>query len=266
MNSIRWVILCAAFALGGCTASQDERIAAVKTNQAKQDRENVTDPFESINRLMWIVNRDVLDRFFLKPLTQGYVAITPQVIRTGLLNAAENVQEPASAINNLLQGKPDDSFDSATRFLLNSTVGIFGIFDVATAIGIERKQEDFNQVLGSYGIGTGPYLMVPVFGPSDVRNFTGELVDRYYWPETVFSDPYAIGAGVIRLIETRATLLNQEDLLERSLDQYLFVRDVYFQRAAFELSDGQLGQQTEEEIEEEADDFADFEALLEGTE
>ncbi|MFC4700086.1 VacJ family lipoprotein [Glaciecola siphonariae] len=266
MNDIRVSLLLILLVLGGCTSSQREQIEQVKINQAKEDRESIADPFEGVNRVVWDFNRDVLDRFILKPITQGYVYVTPQPIRTGLLNAAENIGEPATAINSLLQGKPSDSFASASRFVINSTVGILGIFDVAKSMGIERKEEEFTQVLGSWSIGTGPYLMLPVFGPSDVRNFVGSFVDRYYWPETVLEDPYTVGAAVVRLIETRAALLEQEANLERSLDQYLFVRDAYFQRSAFELSDGKLGQKTQEELEEEADDFADFEALLEGTE
>jgi phospholipid-binding lipoprotein MlaA len=259
----RLLMLCLIIGLGGCTASQREQIQSVKTNQAQQDRQTVADPFEPVNRVVWDFNRDILDRFLVKPLTQGYIAVTPQPIRTGLLNAAENIQEPAYAINNLLQGKPADSFASVSRFLINSTVGIVGIFDVATPMGIERQEEDFNQVLGSLSIGTGPYLMLPALGPSDVRKFTGDIVDRYYWPETVLEDPYTIGAAVIRLLETRARLLDQEANLERALDPYLFVRDAYFQRTAFELSDGKLSQKTEQELQEEADDFADFEAIFE---
>lgn len=267
MTQNKWMfllVLITLVALGGCTASQKEQIQQVKTNQANEDLAKQTDPLEGFNRAMWTLNRDYLDKFFLKPLTQVYVAITPQIIRNGLLNAAENLEEPANTINNLLQLKPDDSLASLSRFAINSTVGVFGIFDVAGEIGIERQEEDFAQVLGSYGISSGPYIMLPALGPSDPRDFVGSVVDRYYWPETILEDQYTIIAGVIRLIEVRALLLQQEELLNRSLDPYIFVRDVYFQQSAFELSDGELGEQTEEEQQEEEDDFADFEALLEG--
>nr|WP_136251695.1 VacJ family lipoprotein [Ningiella ruwaisensis] len=249
--------------LSACTSSQREQFEEARINQAQEDRTTVSDPFEPVNRVVWDFNRDVLDRFILKPVTQGYVAITPMPVRNGLLNASENIQEPANVINNFLQGKPSDSFASFSRFVINSTIGIFGLFDVAESMGIERQEEDFNQVLGNLGIGTGPYIMLPILGPSDVRNFTGEMVDRFYWPETVLADQYAVGAAVVRLLETRATLLDQEANLERALDQYLFVRDAYFQRSAFELSDGKFGQRTEEEIQEEAEDFEDFESLFE---
>lgn len=266
MINIRFMMFCAVVMLAGCSASQRDQIEQVKINQANEDLANAADPFEGFNRLMWTFNREVLDRFLVKPVTQVYVYVTPQPIRTGLLNASENLEEPANTINNLLQGKPADSFASFSRFAINSTVGILGIFDVAQEMGIARQDENFAQVLGSLGINSGPYIMLPIFGPNDVRGVVGDIGDRYYWPRTVLSDPYTIAATAIRLVELRAMLLDQEELLERSLDQYLFVRDIYFQRTAFELSDGKAGQRTDEELQEEADDFADFEALLEGTE
>lgn len=266
MINIRFMILCVALMFGGCTANQRTQIEQAKINQAKEDLANESDPFESVNRVMWDFNRDVLDRFLVKPATKAYIAVTPQPLRTGLLNASQNLEEPSNTINNLLQGNPSNSFASFSRFAINSTVGIFGFFDVAEKIGIERQEEDFSHVLGSLGIGSGPYLMLPVFGPRDVRGFTGDIMDRFYWPETIMRDPHTIAAAMIRLLELRAVLLDQEKMLERSLDPYLFVKDIYFQRSAFELSDGKIGQRSEEELEEEADDFADFEALLEGTE
>jgi phospholipid-binding lipoprotein MlaA len=220
------------------------------------------DPFESVNRVMWDFNYKILDRFLVKPFTQGYVAVTPQPIRTGLLNAANNIEEPASMVNNLLQGKGEKSITSAARFALNSTIGIFGLFDVASSMGLEREKEDFGEVLGVWGLNTGPYLMIPALGPSDVRSFAGTVVDRYYWPNAVINDPFLITAAVVSLVESRASLLEQEENLKRSLDEYLFVRDAYFQRLAFKVSDGKVVQKSEEELDKEQDDFSDFEDLL----
>jgi phospholipid-binding lipoprotein MlaA len=225
----------------------------------------ISDPFEPVNRVLWDFNYEILDRFLLKPLTQGYVAITPQPIRTGLVNAANNIEEPANAVNNLLQGKVEGSASSVARFALNTTIGLLGVFDVASAMGIEREREDFGQVLGVWGVDTGPYLMLPALGPSDIRSFTGRIVDNYYWPSTVLEDPYLIAASVVSVIEARASLLEQEEILNRSLDPYLFVRDAYFQRLAFEVSDGEIEQKSDEELEEEQDDFSDFEDLLGGS-
>lgn len=262
--------------LGACAANSSQEQAAnqqlsnnadnsqLDTNDTSGKANKISDPLESVNRVVWDFNYDVLDRFLVKPVTQGYIAITPQPVRTGLLNAANNLEEPANTINNMLQGKPDDSFASLGRFLINSTVGLLGIFDVASSMGLARQEEDFGQVLGVWGVGTGPYLMLPALGPSDVRSFTGDIVDNFYWPSTILEDPIVIGAAVVNLLETRASLLEQEENLNRAIDQYLFVRDVYFQRLAFEVSDGEIKQQSDEELEQEADDFSDFESMLEG--
>lgn len=239
------------------TASVD-----VAASAANAESEGNVDPFEPINRVFWDFNFDVLDRFLVKPITIAYVTVTPQFIRTGLLNASENLSEPASAVNNLLQGKPKDSLTSVGRFLVNSTVGIVGLFDVATSMGMEVKEEDFGEVLGVWGVGTGPYLMIPALGPSDFRSLTGRVVDNVYWPMTILEDPYVIASNVVKIVETRASLLAQEENLNRSLDRYLFVRDAYFQRLAFKVSDGKVQVKTEEELEEEQDDFSNFEDLL----
>lgn len=235
---------------------------ATADEQTEQDEATNPDPLESLNRKIWDFNYNYLDRYILKPVTQGYVAVMPQPARTGLYNAAKNIEEPASAFNNLLQGKPGDSAVSVGRFAINSTIGILGLIDVATSMGLERKKEDFGQVLGVWGVGTGPYLMLPALGPSDFRSLTGRIVDSYYWPSTVLEDPYVIGAKVVGIIEARASLIEQEENLNRSLDQYLFVRDAYFQRLQFEVSDGEIKQKSEQELEEEEEDFSAFEDLL----
>lgn len=272
MNKINGLVLGLAIILSGCASQQQAQTDSLENNQqaspeqseqAQVQNAEVSDPFEAFNRLMWDLNYEVLDRFLVKPVTQGYVAVTPRPVRKGLLNAAENLSEPANFVNNALQGKGTDSLTSASRFLVNTTVGVLGIFDVAESMGLERKEEDFNQVLGVWGVDTGPYLMLPALGPSDFRDFTGKVVDRFYWPETVLRDPYTIAATVIGLLETRATLLDQEGTLERAMDPYLFVRDAYFQRTAFQVSDGKINERSQEEIDAEADDFEDFESLFE---
>ncbi len=267
----------------GCASNKSIDAQSVAANSAQEDKtenpiadvpissevvntdaKKVSDPLESFNRVMWDFNYDVLDKFFIKPLTKGYIFVTPQFLRTGLLNAANNIEEPANMINNLLQGKPSGSAVSLARFALNSTVGLLGFFDVASNMGLPVEEEDFGQVLGVWGVGTGPYLMLPALGPSDIRSLTGTVVDNYYWPSTVLEDPYIIAAKLVSVLETRAVLLDQEENLNRALDPYLFVRDAYFQRLAFEVSDGKIKQKTEEEIEKDEDDFSDFEDLLNG--
>jgi len=264
--------------LSGCASNQQldaQKAEATQADLVQADgqvaaaddpRGGVWDPFEPFNRVMWDFNYEVLDRFLVKPVTKGYVAVTPMPIRNGLQNAADNIEEPANSINNLLQGKVEGSLTSIGRFAVNTTIGLLGIFDVASSMGLERQREDFGQVLGVWGVGTGPYLMLPALGPNDFRSLTGRVVDNYYWPSTVLEDPYLIAAAVVSLLETRASLLEQEENLNRALDQYLFVRDAYFQRLAFEVSDGKIQQKSEEELEAEEEDFSDFESLLNGTE
>lgn len=234
-----------------------------KNSQVQMNQQDNNDPFEPVNRVIWDFNYEVLDKYLLKPLTKGYVSVVPMVVRKGLVNASNNLEEPANTVNNLLQGKPSDSAGSLGRFAINSTVGLLGIFDVASTMGLERKNEDFGQVLGVWGVETGPYLMLPGLGPSDVRSLTGTIVDNYYWPTTVLDDPYVIAAGMVGVLEARAALMEQEENLTRSLDQYLFVRDAYFQRLEFEVKDGNIEQKSDQELEAEEDDFADFEAMLE---
>lgn len=245
--------------------SKEADSALVEASAPNPAVAKIWDPLEPINRIVWDFNYEILDHFLVKPLTQGYVAVTPQPFRTGLLNAAKNIEEPAYFLNNLLQGKGRDSAASIARFALNSTVGVLGLFDVASSMGLARKNESFGEVLGVWGAGTGPYLMLPALGPSDIRSFTGRLVDGYVWPNTVISDPFLISALVVSVLEARASLLGQEELIKRSLDPYLFVRDAYFQRLEFEVSDGVIKQKSEEELEQEQDDFSDFEDLFYGT-
>jgi phospholipid-binding lipoprotein MlaA len=274
-NKFTIVAFVFALGLGGCTSTSANEPGDLAINQenvvgevnpvpmtSEAEPERNTDPFEPINRVFWDFNYEVLDRFLVKPVTKVYITVVPQFLRSGLLNAAENLSEPASAVNNLLQGKPVDSLTSVGRFLLNSTVGIVGLFDVASKMGLDEKEEDFGEVLGAWGVGTGPYLMLPALGPSDFRSLTGRAVDNVYWPTTILDDPYVIASNVVKIMEARATLLSQEETLNRSLDQYLFVRDAYFQRLAFKVSDGKIKSRSKEELEEEDDDFSNFEDLL----
>ena len=269
-NKCKIIALVFAFGLGGCASQSANEQAELSKNQEivaelespMAEAEENSDPFEAVNRVFWDFNYEILDHFLVKPVTIAYITVTPQFIRSGLLNASENLSEPASAVNNLLQGKPVESLTSVGRFLLNSTVGIVGLFDVASTMGLEEKEVDFGEVLGVWGVGTGPYLMLPALGPSDFRSFTGSVVDNVYWPTTILDDPYVIASNVIKIMEVRASLLEQEEILNRSLDQYLFVRDAYFQRLAFKVSDGKVKIKTTEELEEEDDDFSNFEDLL----
>lgn len=262
--------------LGGCAsnnaqqqasqnvASQNSSSQELTANEpAAVDTSDPRDPLESVNRVVWDFNWEVLDAYILRPVTVAYVSVMPQFARTGLLNAAQNLEEPANLTNNLLQGKVDDGLDSLARFLINSTVGLLGTIDVASKIGLDRKEEQFGETLGVWGVETGPFLMLPFLGPSDPRSFIGDYVDGFAFPMTLIDGGLNFARLGISLLETRAQLLDQEAQIEQAVDDYAFLKNAYFERLEFRVTDGRSGDKVIEE--EQLDDFADFEAMLEGT-
>ena len=259
----KWVSVSAlllASLLGGC-ASQQVSQQVEQNNTSVQDAGDPRDPLEPVNRVMWDFNWEVLDAYVLRPITVGYVTVMPQFARTGLLNAAENLQEPANFMNNMFQGKVDDGMDSLARFVLNSTVGLFGTIDVASHIGIVEKEEEFGETMGVWGVNTGPYLMLPALGPNDPRSFTGSVVDGMVYPMAIIDGQFAIARYLVSLLEGRASLIDQEQQLEQSVDDYAFVKNAYFENLAFKVTDGKSGDKALDE--EQLDDFAEFEAMLE---
>lgn len=214
------------------------------------------DPLESINRPFWTFTWDYADKYAFKPAAQGYVKYVPSEIRTGLHNMALNLNEPSAIINNLLQGKFTSAAKSTGRFVLNSTIGLLGIFDPASDFGWAREQEEFGEVLGKYGVGDGPYLVVPALGPSSVREEVGDYVDRYYWPLAIIDFwPNIVRSAIIGL-EARAALVDQEQLIRESIDSYEFVKNAYFQNMRYKVYDGNPP------IVINAEDEADLEAFL----
>ncbi len=249
-------LLLAVLLLGGCASQNAEQQAAAEANQQGDPR----DPLEPVNRLMWDFNWEVLDTYLIRPITVGYVTVMPQFARTGLVNAANNIQEPANFFNNLFQGKVDKSMDSLTRFVVNSTVGVFGTIDVATRMGIEAEEEEFGEVLGVWGVETGPYLMLPALGPSDPRSFSGNVVDGMYYPMAVLNSNFAIARYVISALESRAALIEQEQQLEQAIDDYAFVKNAYFENLEFRVTDGKSGDKALDD--EQLESFEEFESML----
>ena len=240
-------------------------ISGCASNNAQQQVEDNTDPrdpIEPFNRVMWDFNYDILDEYLLRPVTVGYTTVMPQFARTGLLNAALNLEEPVNMVNNLLQGKAEPSARSFARFLINTTVGLVGTIDVAEKMGMPRVEEDFDEVLGVWGIGNGPYVMLPAAGPNDVRGIVGSAVDNAYFPMTYLNGNFTLLRVVVELLESRAQLMAQEQQLDNSADPYAFVKSAYFQNKEFKVTDGKSGEQ---EIDDEAlEDFEAFEAYLDG--
>lgn len=215
------------------------------------------DPLEVINRPLWTFTWDYADKYVAKPATELYTAYTPPFLRTGLYNMALNLNEPASIINNVLQLKFTDAAKSTGRFVLNSTIGVFGFYDPASDFGWSGEQEEFGEVLGSYGVGDGPFLVIPGIGPSSVREEVGSYVDRLYWPLAVIDFwPNIVRLGIIGL-EKRAAIRDQEQLLIESADPYEFIKNAYFQNMNYRLYDGNPP------IIIDEDEEAEIDALLE---
>jgi len=223
---------------------------------AVEDR-HPDDPWEGFNRGVFAFN-DTLDRAVLKPVARGYRWATPQPVQTGVGNFFSNLGEIRTTLNSLLQGKPGNAGRSTSRFLLNTTVGIAGLWDVATPMGITAEREDFGQTLGVWGVGEGPYLVLPLLGPSTVRDTGGLPLDMVTYPVYyVENDKVRYGLTALRIVDVRAGLLDQEELIQG--DRYTFIRDAYLQRRRFEVSDGELGDDpfASEDFDFDEADFAD---------
>ena len=195
----------------------------------------VNDPFENINRKTFEFNENI-DEKILKPTAKFYSKFPPR-IKNGITNFFNNLEEVDTCVNQLLQGKPKKSANDLTRFLINSTVGLGGFIDVASKMGLERHEEDFGQTLAVWGVGEGPYIMLPGLGPSTVRDTFSRPVSSFlsvtfHMTETDVN----IALKSIDAIETRERLLDVESLL--SGDKYAFVKDAYIQSIKYEVKDG----------------------------
>lgn len=201
-----------------------------------------SDPLEGVNRTIFTFN-DTLDRYTFKPVAEGYQWAVPQPVRTGVTNVFSNVGDAYTAFNELLQLKITDFFSDLMRVTVNTFWGLGGLFDVATMMNLPKHQQDFGLTLGRYGVPPGPYLVIPLLGPSDLRDGVGTIVDLELDP-TSFINPVSIRnyVFVVRLVNTRANLLGASDLLSNAaLDKYSFVRDAYQQRRAYLLGQGSSG-------------------------
>ena len=196
------------------------------------------DPWEGFNRSMFAFN-DTLDTYALKPLAQGYRTVTPDFVETGIGNFFNNVGEVRNLTNNLLQGKLHAAGVDTARLLFNSTFGLLGFFDVASKMGLQRNDEDFGQTLGVWGLGSGPYLVLPFLGPSTVRDGIARLPDSYTGMYTHIDHERTryqlLGLDVL---STRASFLDAERLIQG--DKYTFLRNVYLQNREFKVRDGQV--------------------------
>lgn len=203
------------------------------------DEQADVDPWEPFNRSMFEFNEKV-DRAVLKPVASGYRKVMPAGIRKGVGNVFLNLAEPTTVVNDVLQGKFNQAGHDFFRFVVNSTFGLLGWFDVATPLGMERNQEDFGQTFSVWGFARGPYLVLPLLGPSTVTDAAGIL------PATMYTDPRTAGGYTVETyaivglntIDTRARLLGASKVSELQLDQYVFRRETYLQQRAQLIHDG----------------------------
>lgn len=242
------------FSVSHCMAQSSEILSGEQKPLVIIDAER-SDPLEGFNRAMWDFNKNYLDKYLARPAAIFYRDYIPVPAQTSIYNFATNFEEPSTMVNNALQGNVEDSSNAFARFLVNSTVGLFGLFDVAGEIGLEKKTDEFGEVLATYGVDSGPYLMLPAMGPSTLRNEIGDQVDKLYFPLVDLTMWQSAGIGVIKGVHVRAQLLEQEGLLNGSLDQYAFVKEAYFQSRVFDIYDGQVPVLAVEDVEFEDDDL-----------
>lgn len=239
------LLVCTLLLLGGC--------ANIPNNAG----ENQADPWEKMNRHTFMFNT-VLDETLIRPVAVSYEMVTPEPVRNGVSNMVDNLASPASAINSGLQGKGQRAVKSTFRFLVNSTFGVFGIFDVADAIGIPAHHEDFGQTLGVWGVPTGPYLVLPFFGPTTTR-------DIWRYPAAFYTRPVAyidhdsfvrdFSIFTLETVDVRYRILKVDHMYRNAMDPYIAVRDGYLQMRESVVYDGEIPESemhlTELPLEEE---------------
>ena len=215
--------------------------------------EEINDPFEDLNRDIFIFN-EKLDEKLLKPAALTYRKVTPQFARTGVTNFFNNLEEIDTTINQVLQGEIKYAFNDASRFVINSTIGLLGLIDVASKLGLERHEEDFGQTLGVWGFNSGPYIMLPFLGPSNPRDLLSRPISSF------LSGTFAMEDDDVKLtlvgidaLETRERLLDAETLIIG--DKYIFVKDAYVQSREYEINNGSI--EDDEFLDDMDDIFGD---------
>ena len=205
------------------------------------------DPWEGLNRKTFAFN-DTLDRAVLKPIAQGYQKVTPAFAQEGVNNFYANLEDIGTTLNNLAQGKVKESANDAARFVVNTVLGVFGLWDVATPMGLEKHDEDFGQTLGWYGVPPGPYFVLPLMGPSSARDAPARAVDPSWFYNDYLPDRVYWSWWGVDKVRTRANLLKAEGILDQAaLDRYTFVRDAWLQRRRNQVFDGNAPREKEEQ-------------------
>lgn len=214
-------------ALGGCAST------GVTNN-------DYADPLEPFNRTVYEFN-EFVDTYAARPLARAYQKITPEPVDRGITNFFSNLDEVPTAFNNLLQFKVKEAFSDIGRLAVNTTVGILGFMDVATGMGLEKHEEDFGQTLGRWGIPPGPYLVLPIIGPRNIRDGVGFAVDWVTNPiyYRIGDNKYGWTMWILRYVDRRSDMLRSQKAFESAaIDPYVFTRDSYMQRRKYLVYDG----------------------------
>ena len=220
------------------------------------------DPYEAFNRDVLAFNLG-LDKYVLEPVAKAYIAVTPQFGREGVSNFLSNLNSPVVLVNDVLQGKPGRALDTTYRFAINTTIGVAGLWDAAEYFGLEGHDEDFGQTLATWGVDSGPYLVLPVIGPSNPRDFTGLVVDRAFEPLTWtefasdedLDDDLRLGLGILGAINGRAQAQGAIETLKEQPEPYVALKRAYLAQRDNAINDGQ----NEQDPYEDLPDFDDLE-------
>jgi len=223
-------------------------LASLLAGCATTGERDPKDPWEGFNRGVFGFNEG-LDRAVLKPVATGYQKVVPGFAREGVTNFYANLEDVGTSLNNLLQGKLKEGASDAGRVVVNTLLGVLGLWDVATPMGLEKHYEDFGQTLGVWGVAPGPYLVLPLLGPSTLRDGPAKVVDpAWYWPIALENDRLYWSVWALDKVNQRAILFQSEKVLdEAALDRYSFIRDAWWQRRQNQVYDGNPPRPKEEE-------------------
>lgn len=256
----RILMLAAGVSLVGCSAHQgvdvprsnDPFTTQTPADFAKSTANDVRDPFEPVNRGAWVINYKVLDPYLVRPAAHAYAGYVSEPVRDGFQNVVLNLEEPASFVNHIITGDITGAGTNLVRFGVNSTVGVLGFFDVAEKMTLSRRSKDFSQVLGQMGVGDGPFFMIPLYGPTTVRQLSGDLVDGLYFPYDLMTFAMRAGKFAMNGLYQRAELIDREPIIDNALDPYGLTKDLYLQ-----YQDAKIGKESVTESNEGLSDFMD---------